>query len=165
MCVQSWHRQPPGYLELTAAAIILAISRACLSVEYATTLWHVRKFKKARLPLYLQTAVHVAASVIYLGITFRFQQGRSRVFMTWYFISGAEGILTILLSNFSPVLSLTKTHLMKRMTLLTVMMLGDGIVQVSKEVVTIVKKPDAWSKWPAARLRLPVTRLTMTIVS
>ncbi|KND88726.1 hypothetical protein TOPH_06645 [Tolypocladium ophioglossoides CBS 100239] len=130
---------------MRAMSLILAISRACLAVEYATTLWHVRKFKKARLPLYLQTAVHVVAAAIYLGITFRFQHGRSRVFMTWYFISGAEGVLTILLSNFSPVLSLTKTHLMKRMTLLTVMMLGDGIVQIAKEVVTIVKTPDVWN--------------------
>ncbi|PNY28639.1 Uncharacterized protein TCAP_01435 [Tolypocladium capitatum] len=144
---------------MRAMSVILAISRASLSIEYATTLWHVRKFQKARLPLYIQTAVHVVAALIYLGITFRFQHGRSRVFMTWYFISGVEAILTVLLSNYSPVLSLTKTHLMKRMSLLTVMMLGDGIVHVAKEVVTIVKTPDAWN---AVTIGL-VTAATATI--
>ncbi|KAJ6447087.1 sulfate permease [Purpureocillium lavendulum] len=130
---------------MRAMSLILMVSRLCLAVEYASTLWHVRKYKKARLPFYLQIALHVAAAAVYLGISFRFRVGeRSRVYMTWYFISGAEAIGSILLSNLSPVVSLTKTHLMKRMTLLTVMIMGDGIVQVAKEVVTIVKNPDAW---------------------
>ena len=127
------------------------ISRLCLAVEYASTLWHVRKYKKARLPLYVQIALHLCASAVYFGISFRFRVGeRSRVYMTWYFISGAEAIGSLLLSNFSPVVSLTKTHLMKRMTLLTVMIMGDGIVQVAKEVVIIVKNPDAWGKVTAS---------------
>ncbi|POR37941.1 Uncharacterized protein TPAR_01861 [Tolypocladium paradoxum] len=140
---------------MRSMSVILAVSRACLAVDYTTTLWHVRKFKKARLPLYLQTAVHVAAAAIYLGITFRLQCPEGWIFMTWYFISGAEAILTMLLSNFSPVLSLTKTHLIKRTALLTVMMLGDSIVHIAKEVVTIVKvtiaeTPDSWSTQPDA---------------
>ncbi|GJN76751.1 low temperature requirement A [Purpureocillium lilacinum] len=130
---------------MRAMSLILMISRLCLAVEYASTLWHVRKYKKARLPLYVQIALHLCASAVYFGISFRFRVGeRSRVYMTWYFISGAEAIGSLLLSNFSPVVSLTKTHLMKRMTLLTVMIMGDGIVQVAKEVVIIVKNPDAW---------------------
>lgn len=122
-------------------AVILAVSRACLAVEYSSTLWHLRRFKKTHVPLYVQIGIHAIASVIYLGITFRFTDDkRSRVYMTWYFISGAEAIGSIALSNFSPVLSLTKTHLMKRLTLLTVMIMGDGIIQLAKEVVLLVKK-------------------------
>lgn len=67
--------------------------------------------------------------------------------MTWYFIAGGEAILSLLLSNLSPVASLTKTHLMKRMTLLTVMIMGEGIQQLAKEVVTIVKNPTAWGEY------------------
>ncbi|UNI13482.1 hypothetical protein JDV02_000225 [Purpureocillium takamizusanense] len=130
---------------MRAMSLILMISRLCLAVEYGSTVWHVRQYKKARRPLYLQIALHVCAAAVYFGISFRFRVGeRSRVYMTWYFISGAEAIGSILLSNLSPVMSLTKTHLMKRMTLLTVMIMGDGIVQVAKEVVMIVKNPDAW---------------------
>lgn len=108
----------------------------------------MRRYKKAHLPLYLQIGLHAAASAVYLGVTFRFTSEKdSRVYMTWYFIAGGEAILSLLLSNLSPVASLTKTHLMKRMTLLTVMIMGEGIQQLAKEVVTIVKNPTAWGEY------------------
>ncbi|KYK59229.1 Low temperature requirement A [Drechmeria coniospora] len=130
---------------MQAMSLILCFSRLCLAFEYGTTLWHVRKYKKARLPLYLQIALHAIASAIYLGVTFAFtSNSRSRVYMTWYIVSGIESLATLLLTNFSPVLSITKTHIMKRMTLMTIMIMGDGIVQVAKEVVIIVKNPNAW---------------------
>ncbi|EFY84854.1 hypothetical protein MAC_09106 [Metarhizium acridum CQMa 102] len=130
---------------MRAMSLILCFSRACLAVEYASTLWHVRRYKKAHVPLYQQIALHAVASAIYLGVTFRFtEEKQSRVYMTWYFIAGGEAILSLFLSNLSPVASLTKTHLMKRMTLLTVMIMGEGIQQLAKEVVTIVKNPTAW---------------------
>lgn len=124
-------------------------SRLCLTIEYSSILWHVRKFKKAHLPLYIQIATTFSAAMIYLGITFRFRKENSHVFIAWYLISLLEVVLTLLISNFWTVLSFTKTHLMKRMSLLTIIILGDGIVLMAQNVVTIVKKdgvtPDAWS--------------------
>lgn len=35
---------------------------------------------------------------------------------------------------------------MKRMSLLTVIIIGDGIIAVAQDVVTIVKTADAWSR-------------------
>lgn len=140
-------RYPSGINQLIITALILCVSRACLAVEYGSTLWHVRKYKKAHMHLYLQIAIHAAAAAVYLGIAFRFRTGKeSRVFMTWYFIAGAEAIATVLISNLSPAASLTPTHIIKRMSLLTVMFLGEGIQQLAKEVVTIVKNPGAWGK-------------------
>ncbi|PHH60009.1 hypothetical protein CDD81_2213 [Ophiocordyceps australis] len=134
------------YETMRTMSLILMFSRICLAVEYASTLWHVRKWPKARMSLCLQIALHCVAAVIYLGVTFAFKKDlRSRAFMAWYIVSGVEGVASVLLSNLSPILSLTWTHLMKRMTLLTVMIMGDGIVQVAKEVVTIVKNVDTWN--------------------
>lgn len=124
------------------------ISRACLAVEYGGLLWHVRKFKRARQPLYVQIALNIIACLIYLGITFRFGQGRSRVFITWYVVSAMEAVLVVAMSNVWSVLSLTKTHLMKRLCLLTVIMLGDSLVNVAEDVVTFVKRIDYWSLSP-----------------
>lgn len=122
-------------------------SRACLAAEYGATLWHVRQFNEARFPIYLQTAVHLVSGIIYFGISSAFKQGeRSEIYIAWYLVSGAEAILTILLSNFYTVLSFTKTHLIKRLTLLTAIIIGDGVIQVAREVVTIVKNPDSWGK-------------------
>ncbi|RDA83517.1 hypothetical protein CP532_4151 [Ophiocordyceps camponoti-leonardi (nom. inval.)] len=124
---------------------ILAISRACLVIEYGSTLWHVWGFPRARMPIFLQITVHATAAVIYLGVTFGFTSNRdSKNYIAWYVVAAVETVATLLLSNISPVLDLSDSHLVKRMTLLTVMILGDGIIQLAKDVVTIVENPDAW---------------------
>lgn len=129
-------------------------SRACLAVEYGTILFHVRKYKKTHRPLILQVAISASAALVYLGVTFRFRNEHSRVYMTWYFLSGGEAILSLLISNVWPVLALNKTHLMKRMSLLTIMILGDGMTDIAQDVAKIVKTPAAWSLSPSRTLML-----------
>ncbi|KAH7160951.1 hypothetical protein EDB81DRAFT_332783 [Dactylonectria macrodidyma] len=125
-------------------SLILCVSRFCLFVEYGSILWHIRKYKKPRLPMLLQIGVNFVASMVYLGITFRFRHGNSQVYLAWYIISAAEIVLTFGLATVFPVLSFTGTHLMKRMSTMTILFLGDGVVIVAQSVVTIVKSPDAW---------------------
>lgn len=132
-------------------ALILMVSRLALAVEYASIAWHVRKFKNAGLGLYLQIGLCVAAAVVYLGVSFRFTDGNSRIFIAWYVVVVLEVLLTFLLSTYCLVLSFTRTHLMKRLAYLTVIILGDGIVIMAEKVVVIVKAPDAWSKYHRAR--------------
>ncbi|RKL49340.1 hypothetical protein BFJ72_g799 [Fusarium proliferatum] len=126
-------------------SIILMVSRLCLAVEYGSILWHVRKYKKQVLPMMLQIGLNFALAMIYLGITFRFTDHNSNVFMTWYVLAGVEVILTFAIAYIFPVLSFQGTHLMKRIGLLTVIIVGDGIITISKSVVTIVESPDAWN--------------------
>ncbi|KHO00379.1 uncharacterized protein MAM_01157 [Metarhizium album ARSEF 1941] len=150
---------------MRAMSLILCISRTCLAIEYASTLWHVRRYKKARTPLCLQIALHAAASAVYLGITFRFtREKQSRVYRTWYFIAGAEALVSILLSNLSSAVSLTKTHIMKRLTLLTVMIMGEGIEQLAKEVVTIVRNPDAWDSTTVGLVTAGATTIYLVLL-
>ncbi|KAM3556132.1 hypothetical protein MY1884_005232 [Beauveria asiatica] len=130
---------------MRAMSIILAVSRFNLMGQYAWMAIHVRRYRPTRLPLLAQMAIYAAAGAVYLGITFRFDEGhRSRAFVTWYCVSAAEGVASLLLSNYSPVLSLGKTHLMKRLTLLTVMILGEGTESLAKKVLVIVKHKHAW---------------------
>ncbi|OAQ58443.1 low temperature requirement A [Pochonia chlamydosporia 170] len=157
------NNQDPGTMR--AMSLILCVSRACLAIEYASTLWHVRRYKKARMPLYMQIAIHAAASAVYLGVTFRFTDGKqSRVYLTWYFIAGAEAIASVLISNVSSVASLTDTHMMKRMALLTVMILGEGIQQLAKEVVTIVKNPDVWDSLTVSLVTAAATTIYLVFL-
>ncbi|KAK8150958.1 hypothetical protein G3M48_002848 [Beauveria asiatica] len=130
---------------MRAMSIILAVSRFNLMGQYAWMAIHVRRYRPTRLPLLAQMAIYAGAGAVYLGITFRFDEGhRSRAFVTWYCVSAAEGVASLLLSNYSPVLSLGKTHLMKRLTLLTVMILGEGTESLAKKVLVIVKHKHAW---------------------
>lgn len=84
--------------------------------------------------------------------------------MTWYFIAGAEAVASVAISNLSAAASLTPTHMMRRMSLLTVMFLGEGIQQLAKEVVTIVKTPGAWGKSNGC-LEVSVWKRPLTIIS
>lgn len=124
------------------------MSRFTLAVEYGNTLWHVKRYKRCRLPLYLTIALNTITTFIYLGVAFRFTDNKnSRVFVTWYVISALEAVATLAISYFWPVMGFSQTHLIKRMTLLTVMMLGDGLVNIAKEIVIIVKSSVGWSMY------------------
>lgn len=94
----------------------------------------------------LQIGLNFVLAMIYLGVTFRFTDHNSNVFMTWYVLAGVEVILTFAIAYIFPVLSFQGTHLMKRMGLLTVIVVGDGIITICRSVVTIVEAPDSWSK-------------------
>ncbi|KAM0225389.1 hypothetical protein ACHAPA_000753 [Fusarium lateritium] len=126
-------------------SLILMVSRLCLAVEYASILWHIRRYKKQALPMLLQIGLNFVLAMIYLGITFRFTDHNSNVFMTWYVLAGVEVILTFAIAYIFPVLSFQGTHLMKRMGLLTVIVVGDGIITICRSVVTIVEAPDSWN--------------------
>ncbi|QPC79571.1 hypothetical protein HYE68_010323 [Fusarium pseudograminearum] len=126
-------------------SIILMVSRLALAIEYASILWHIRKFKKQALPMLLQIGLNFVLAMIYLGTTFRFTNHNSNVYITWYVLAVVEVVLTFALAYIFPVLSFQGTHLMKRMGLLTVIIVGDGIITICKSVVTIVENPDSWN--------------------
>ncbi|PHH84392.1 hypothetical protein CDD83_2003 [Cordyceps sp. RAO-2017] len=66
-------------------------------------------------------------------------------YWVWYILSGVETCFSLLLSASSPALSLSKTHLMKRMTVMTIMIMGDGIIKMATDVVTLVRNQSAWN--------------------
>ena len=133
---------------LTWLALILMVSRFCLAIEYLGTFFQLRKYPRTRVPIIAQACLHVFSAIVLLGISFAFHNNiRTGAYMTWYFIAGAEAIASLILSFTCPILSLTKTHLMKRMTLLTIMFMGDGLVQIAKEVVIIVQHRNPWGRW------------------
>jgi len=102
------------------------VSRLILVIQYGTIIWHVRKYRNTKLPLGVMAGVHFVAAMIYLGITFRFRDYNSRVYIAWYIIAICETLLNIVLSFFWDVLSFQGTHLMSRMTLLTLIIIGEG---------------------------------------
>ncbi|ATY63313.1 Low temperature requirement A [Cordyceps militaris] len=140
-------------------SLILFVSRICLAIEYAHTLAQIYKYKRARRPLYLQIAINVTSAAVYMGITFRFKGKQSRVYITWYIFTAAEAILSLVISNYWKTLSFTRTHLMKRLSLITVMILGESIQTVSQNIATIVKTPEAWNPYTIGM----ITSATATI--
>jgi low temperature requirement protein LtrA len=121
------------------------VSRLILVAQYSTIIWHIRHFREGKIPLAITTGFHFIAAMVYLGVGFRFQDGvNSRVFIAWYVIGGVETLLNLGLSLYSKVLSFNGTHLTERMTVATVIILGEGVISIAKTVAVIVKN-DAWS--------------------
>ncbi|PQK17329.1 hypothetical protein BB8028_0007g05240 [Beauveria bassiana] len=140
-------------------SLMLFASRICLAIEYAHTLIQIYKYKRARRPLYLQIAINVISAAVYLGITFRFDGKQSRVYITWYIFTAGEAVVSLVLSNYWKTLSFTRTHLMKRLSLITVMILGESIQSVAQNIATIVNTPTAWNSFTIGM----ITSATATI--
>lgn len=122
------------------------VSRLCLAIEYSSIVWHVRRFRNAKLPLGIMVVANFVAAMVYLGVSFRFTDGYSRVYYSWYFVAGAEVVVTVATSWTWRVLSFDRTHLIRRMALLTLIILGEGVIVVCENVTVIVKNPASWSE-------------------
>ncbi|KAI0132380.1 hypothetical protein BJ170DRAFT_246355 [Xylariales sp. AK1849] len=127
-------------------SIILMVSRLVLVIQYATIIWHIRHYKKGKYPVAAAAVIHFVSAMIFLGVTFRFEDGKnSRVYLVWYIISACEALLQLGLAKYYNVLTFTSTHLTERMTILTVIILGGGVTSVAKNVVLIVKNAAGWT--------------------
>lgn len=123
------------------------VSRLVLTFQYGTILWHIRHFRQGQYPIAIIAAFHFVAAMVYLGISFRFEDGKSsRVHIVWYVMAGCEAMLNMGLSLNYKVLSFNGTHLTERMTTLTLIILGEGAAAVVDTVVVIVKN-EGWSKF------------------
>ncbi|KAH8681008.1 hypothetical protein BX600DRAFT_445505 [Xylariales sp. PMI_506] len=127
-------------------SIILMVSRLVLVVQYGTIIWHIRHFTKGRRAVAAAAGVHFIAAMIFLGITFRFRDNKnSRVYVVWYIVAACEAILQLVLAYFFKVLTFSRTHLTERMTVLTVIILGEGVTNIAQNVAVIVKNSAAWT--------------------
>lgn len=134
------------------------VSRLCLAVEYASIVLHIRHYKRSILPLCIMVGLNFVAAMVYLGVTFRFSEGNSRVFYTWYGLGAAEVILNLGLSVRFKVLSFQGTHLIRRASLLTLIIFGEGVAVACGAITKIVSVGHSeWSK----SSRLPVSRFPL----
>ncbi|CAI6334022.1 unnamed protein product [Periconia digitata] len=137
-------------------SIALAVSRLTLTVQYSVTLMYTKKYKKTVLPLSLVIVFTALAAVLYGGLYTAFPQmkfdetgeailQKSNVYIAWYVIAILETLLTVAVSCVWRVISFKGTHLVQRMSLLTLIILGEGIIVICKAISEIVKNDFLWS--------------------
>ncbi|CAN9221974.1 unnamed protein product [Alternaria sp. RS040] len=132
-------------------SFILMVSRLVLAAQYAVTLFFLRKHRRTILPMSLVIGSTLGAALIYgsitaalpketcnveLGICKKFT---THVHIAWYTISTLEIIFTVGISCIWRVISFKGTHLVQRMSLLTLIILGEGIIVICKAISKIVK--------------------------
>ncbi|KAJ4347952.1 uncharacterized protein N0V89_009324 [Didymosphaeria variabile] len=139
-----------------AFGLILMVSRITLFTQYAVTLLYVRKYKKTVIPLSIIMASTLLAAILYGALTPAFPKEKldleglvlpqkSNVYIAWYIIALSETLTTVAVSCYFRVISFKGTHMVQRMSLLTLIILGEGIIVVCKSISKIVKNEFLWT--------------------
>lgn len=137
-------------------ALVLMISRLTLIIQYAVVLFFVRKFEKVYAPLLLTMAALFVASMVFLGTFFGFKDSKPgeastehppHTYAAWYAVAAIEALAVITVSCIWPIVSFRHTHLVERIGLLTLIIMGEGILGITKNVSTILQTSAA----PSAR--------------
>jgi low temperature requirement protein LtrA len=111
--------------------ILMIISRALFSLQYLVAVRLIgRKHKPASVPLLITSGMYIFSSIIY-GILFKFvlmDRGKVQGFYGYYALILFElAVISLVVSRYECV-SFRDTHLHKRLMVLTLMILGEGII-------------------------------------
>jgi len=145
-----------------AFGIMLMISRLTLLLQYGVTSFFVYTsgYRKTVIPLLMVMGSTMIAAILYGSITGLFPTFRtqteedgqkvavkqtSNVYIFWYVIAVCETALTVGVSMVYRVISFKGTHMVQRMSLLTLIILGEGIIVICKSISKIVKNDADWT--------------------
>ncbi|KAL1963317.1 hypothetical protein VTN77DRAFT_8438 [Rasamsonia byssochlamydoides] len=123
---------------LQELSLILMASRAVLFFQYGTTLYFVWHYRASRRPLIAVMATLAIASLLYLAMSFAFYlHTASNAYFAWYVIAVCEVGANLGIAKWSDAISFQHTHLVERMTCLTLIILGEGIIGLCKTITKI----------------------------
>jgi low temperature requirement protein LtrA len=140
-----------------AFGLMLMVSRLTLFCQYGVTLlFTMKKHTKTIVPLSMVMGSTLLAAVLYGALTPTFPrtlwnavgteaEQKSNVYIAWYVIALGETVLTVTVSCVWRIISFKGTHMVQRMSLLTLIILGEGIIVICKSISKIVKNEYLWS--------------------
>ncbi|OAX83221.1 hypothetical protein ACJ72_02421 [Emergomyces africanus] len=132
-------------------SILLACSRLLLSVEYsiaAIFLYHPMKLASTRLLLIV--VVFIGTGVTYAGLYFVFNNNSDTrgeyLWTSWLVIFAIETLVVMSVSSRTPGIGFEDTHLNVRMGLLTLIIIGEGVISVTR-IVNQTIGSSGWTRW------------------
>lgn len=139
-----------------AFGLMMMVSRITLLLQYAVALLYVKKYKKTVVPLCIIMGSTLLAAILYGVLTPVFPKDKldtdgnaiaqtSSVYIAWYVIALSETLITVAVSCKFRIISFKGTHMVQRMSLLTLIILGEGIIVVCKAISKIVKNEYPWT--------------------
>ena len=127
--------QTPVMQQLT---LILLASRVLLIIQYTTVLTFTRKQVDALVPLILQAVTLVISAAVFIGIYFSFNEvNGTRGQIGWIVISVAEALSLFAISSRWNNFSFRHSPLPQRVGLLTLIILGEGIIGFARVWIPI----------------------------
>ncbi|KXT13313.1 hypothetical protein AC579_7227 [Pseudocercospora musae] len=143
--------QPSLGYYFKALTLFLMVSRLVLVFQYSQSMWLTRQYQQTILPMSLIATTYFVAAVVYLGLFWTFHKdGHSHYYITWYIVAFLESIVATLVSAiWKKAISFKGTHLVERMSLLTLIILGEGVVSLASKCQHIVKSEGALKFTPS----------------
>lgn len=120
-------------------ALVMFGARWLWVIQYGVVLYFVREFDKTLVPMLLTMFVYVLTAFGFLATwledrgeaTLKGDHGARHV-EVWYIIVGVEAVAIIAISSIWRILSFKHTHLVERVGLLTLIIMGEGIIGLVK---------------------------------
>lgn len=129
-------------------SLVLMSSRLILIMQYGVVLIYVRQYRNTLIPLLATMATLLIAAAVFLGTYWGFDVTESTnaqgqevarlahpdIYLAWYIVVILEAASVITISCTWRVVSFKQTHLVERVGLLTLIMMGEGIISMTNSV-------------------------------
>lgn len=113
------------FSSLQQLSLLLMASRFVLMFQYGSTMYFIWRYRKTRLPLALVIGTLFISAVLYLALSFVFSAGTNpKAYIAWYIIAVFEVGSNIAIAGIWHILSFKNTHLVERMTCLTLIVVS-----------------------------------------
>lgn len=175
---------PSTAANLQFMAIVLMTSRLGLGIQYGVAAFYARRVNRGVLPLILHSAAMFVAGFVYLGVRlptllplsarggtdvrqlyFVFRSGsQPRSYIAMFIVILLEAVAVFVTSALFVDVCFKMTHLVERMGLLTLIVMGEGIIVMLK-AVNVVEQGSTYGRGWSASIFFIVAAAVMVIVS
>ena len=116
-------------------SVIMMVSRLVLVAQYTVVLVLLREWRKTIVPLLLHIVLFSISAAIFLGLFYSFLNATGdKAVIAWYVMIGIEAGVALLISAQWKFLSFRKTNVVERIGLITLIVIGEGIIGLCKSI-------------------------------
>ncbi|KAL9613492.1 MAG: hypothetical protein Q9167_001988 [Letrouitia subvulpina] len=129
-----------SYVTMRQLSLIMMVSRIILICQYTSVVYWVKQHRKITTPLLIHISALAIGAALCLGFFFTFTSKSSgKAYIGWYVIAVLEALAVFLSSSQWKVVGFKHTNLHERCGLLTLIILGEGIIVLTKAMSYVTK--------------------------
>ncbi|OJJ98199.1 hypothetical protein ASPACDRAFT_53191 [Aspergillus aculeatus ATCC 16872] len=136
-------------------SLILGVSRLLLSIQYTVdAIFLSKRMRSASIRIYFIAATLFITGFIYFWMYFAFRSrgvGGTYAWIVWFVLFAIEMWVVMGSSSVKAGIGLQDTHLNVRMGLLTLIIIGEGVIAITR-IVNKTVGPGGWTKWSFAHI-------------
>ncbi|RAL13567.1 uncharacterized protein BO97DRAFT_388012 [Aspergillus homomorphus CBS 101889] len=136
-------------------SLILGVSRLLLSIQYTVNAVFLgKRMRSAAKRVYFIATTLFITGFIYLWMYFAFRShgvGSTYAWTIWFIMFALEMWVVMGTSSVKSGIGLQDTHLNVRMGLLTLIIIGEGVIAITR-IVNKTVGPGGWTKWSFAHI-------------